>query len=187
MINVQKKEFGRLEIKYFSIPNDYPEVIIMEGIYAFHKFNKKVFDIEKFDSYTPTHMHKDYPLVKNESVVAKCNCVKIFLDVDRESARVIRIHRDMSTRHFGNDLTGDKENLEKMFRQNVWPSTDKWISKGKETCDYLIEGGSFNTEQCDKTVKLVLSQFGIVATPKDYSNEPKFTNPRVTYMKIIKK
>lgn len=118
----------------FLIKNNFPEILIIEGIFAMNIFNKICFDIKKFD---PTDSTKEGYMI-NPNIYFNLNVFSIRMVVCKEKMCKIKICRDILERNH------TKEEAKFMFLNQSWPAAMKWIYSDKFKADVDIIHGSFN-------------------------------------------
>ena len=145
-INSSEYNFITQRRKDIEIKNIYPDVIIVEGIYAFNLFNKKVFDCEKLDPFLKPDEHKmdDDFYYKENTFKIKADVFKIEFRLKKEKMREIRLKRDSLSRANKEYLKDLSERLDQM----VLPAAKKWIYTKYNEPDVITKGGTFNEKEC---------------------------------------
>lgn len=134
--------------KDIIIPNIYPDIILIDGIYSFNLFNKNMFDITRLDPYKDIESHDTNVYTNNTyNFLEKFNVLKIQLKISKEYAKKIRIERDIKKRF--KDCSSEFINmLEYKFEKMIWPASEKWIYSPENTSDIEIPLGTMNLEFC---------------------------------------
>lgn len=134
--------------KDIIIPNIYPDIILIDGIYAFNLFNKNMFNITRLDPYKDIESHDTNVYTDNDhNFLTKFNVLKIQLKISKEYAKKIRIERDIKKR-FKNCSPEFIDMLEHKFEKTIWPATEKWIYSPYNISDINIPLGTMNLELC---------------------------------------
>lgn len=116
------------------IPNCFPKVVIIEGLYALNLFNEKVFDVEVFDPYDSSKEG----FTDNITSYPDFGILKIRLNICKNRMEYTRVCRDVLERSRGY--------LEStfQFRSQVWPATTKWVYSDVFKSNIDLVHGSFN-------------------------------------------
>ncbi|KAF7684518.1 Uridine kinase [Astathelohania contejeani] len=124
----------------FYIPNNCPDIIIIEGIYSFNTINHKVFDIKKFNPMKSHEMNT--PLFKDPSFLfSKFKVLKVRLSVCKSKSFKVRMARDLLLR--GKSV----EQVIHQFENQVWPATFKWVNSSEFRENIKLIHGTFNKQQ----------------------------------------
>lgn len=133
------------------IENKRPEVIILEGIYAFNLVNDQKFNIEQFDPLNSCkHIQEEF--IKNGASFG-FKVLKIKLSMCKSKSLEVRIERDVFQR---NKL---REESILQFENQVWPATRKWVNNVKFAEDIRIVHGSFNEERVVALIEELVKYF----------------------------
>ncbi|KAM0677762.1 hypothetical protein BDAP_001611 [Binucleata daphniae] len=136
----------------YKILNKKPNVIILEGIYAFNCLSPKVFAIEEFDVYDSEKVI-DNMFTKNEIDFSQYKIVNIRLTMCKSKSLAIRKERDVN-------LRGKSEEVCNMqFNTQTWPASVKWVSSLEFNDDIRILHGSFNESKIQSLVNAVSDYF----------------------------
>lgn len=132
--------------------NNFPKIVIMEGIYAFNSINDYVFDLKKFDPHDSSRIIQNQ-FVKNCNLLTQFNILKIRLAVCKSKSLEIRVARDIIERN------KTKEEAIKQFENQVWPATIKWVNNECFKEDIKIIHGSFNDDKIKMLVSVLSKYF----------------------------
>lgn len=133
------------------VKNIKPNVVIVEGIYAFNSINKNVFNVTDLDPYD-TNKEVQNIYVPNP-YTPSFKSLKINLTNCYEKSKVIRIERDVKER--GRSY----EDAKNQFDNFSWPSACKWVLTDPTNVDIRIVHGSFNEKQCQYILGCITNFF----------------------------
>lgn len=149
----QKYDFMTMNSDKYYEDNQYPDVVIVEGLYAFNVFQEKVFNTEILDpkqrvknileSGRELFVKNTFDFFTNNNIKA----YKILLSMTETLCRKLRMTRDRTYR-FKEASVEFKNNLEKKFDENIWPATKEWVYSPDLKPTKCIEDGTRNNERC---------------------------------------
>ncbi|ORD93688.1 URK [Enterospora canceri] len=128
--------------------NTNPDVIVVEGLYAFNLFNSSVFDCSRISCWKKPPENEN-ELIENETGIAECRSIRILLQANKKRVKELRAKRDQAERN----TTAETESLDVRLDEYVWPATEKWVHSAHSRVDYLIPDGSFNVGECMRVAK----------------------------------
>jgi uridine kinase len=134
------------------VPNVYPKVIIIEGIFGFNIVNDKIFNIKEFDAYNSDKVIKQ-EYIENDIDLNQYNILKIQMLLDKERMMNVRVERDVQS----NNATREQSILR--FNTKIWPSTQRWIYTKYNVGHIVIKDGTFNLDECDILSESILNYF----------------------------
>lgn len=128
--------------------NTFPELIIIEGIYAINCFSPECFDVCGFDPYNPSKERWQ----ENSNKFPNFCVLTIKLAHCFQKMKSIRVERDILSR-------GRTEEFAiRQFEEQVWPASKKWINNSHFVADIVLIHGTFNS--CGyKTLFSALTEF----------------------------
>lgn len=158
-----KYDFSTQKRRDHDFKNNFPEIILVEGIYAFNVFNEDEFDCEILNPCKPPLEHTENWLKPNDflkSTIEKkgCKVIKIELKMEKDKMKQIRMKRDCGTR-YGNTSKWFMDTLEHRFETLIWPATEKWVICKNNNADIVIEGGSFNEDRCKEVGQKLFNNY----------------------------
>ena len=146
------------------IDNPHPDIIIIEGIYAFNIFNRFALNLPLFSPFKLPTEHPDNVWVENDLISffqEKFNILKLRLRVrNKDVAKNIRVRRDPVKFFSKEDPELIHKAIVKRFDEMVWPATRKWIDEEINNVDIELYGGTFNlrdSEELCKEISYVLN------------------------------
>lgn len=148
--DINKKEY---------LPNTYPSVVIVEGIYAFNVINHYKFNLDELD---PNNSDKaiSREFVESDHNLDGFKVLKIFLPLCKNKLWEIRKSRDMK-------LKKPFECIKKRFEGMIWPDTLRWVYSTLENNDIQITHGNFN----EKKMNYLIRQLVLFFSEKEISYE----------------
>ncbi len=152
-VTLNKIDYVKCTSESYQEENSYPDVIIFEGIYALNLFNKKIFNVEKYDCMKlPSQEISEEYIDNPDDFSQDFNIVRIFFKIDKETMFKIRLERDIKE---GRHKLAKEESREKFveyltpkFDQKIWPSTERWVNF-VEQANFIVPSGSRNLEACE--------------------------------------
>lgn len=162
------------------IQNEFPDLIVLEGIYAFNLFNEEKFDISKLDPYITADLHDSDVLMPNEDLYTLKSLFdykKILFDINYDMLFSFRCKRDFSTRVIHQD---ERAFIQKRIAKYMWPAVKHWVLSSQNTYDCKVRGGTHNIEGCMGIMSFLLGALDIVdegentCTMKSYISPDKY-------------
>lgn len=144
-----------------TIENTFPEVIILEGIYAFNLFNEMIFDMDKINPYVSASETPDDVLIPNKDLNlfhTLFKIPKILLDIDLNTLTSVRLHRDTLLREAQPE---ELDFIKIRVTDFIWPATQKWVLSPHNTFNYIIVGGSHNAKECAEVSSKLFKRYAI--------------------------
>ncbi|EJW03074.1 hypothetical protein EDEG_02553 [Edhazardia aedis USNM 41457] len=135
-----------------TILNPKPTVIIIEGIYSFNIFNKKVFNLPNFDCRNSIKKIEN-EFVDNSNKFPNFRILRLKLCICQSKGLKVRISRDVLLRG------RVAENSIVQFNKFVWPATKKWVYNKIFETDVAIAHGNFNEKKMKLFVGAVTKFF----------------------------
>ncbi|OQS55254.1 udk [Ecytonucleospora hepatopenaei] len=156
-------DFSSQKRKDIFYKNTFPEVILVEGIYAFNLFNTQEFDCDLLDPFKQPLEHsgnfvKENDFLKKVILENNCKVIKVELKLEKEKMKTIRMRRDMGARYADSSVKF-RDMLEKRFETLIWPATEKWVLSKNNFADILIENGTFNMKKCKEVGENIFKMF----------------------------
>ncbi|KRH92284.1 putative Armadillo/beta-Catenin/plakoglobin protein, partial [Pseudoloma neurophilia] len=135
--------------KLEDIENPFPEILIIEGIYAMNLFSENCFDSKEFSPYDSNLSG----FMKNPYKYPKFGILNIKLRTCKDMMSEIRIFRDMDERG------RTKNETIKQFSDYVWPATKKWVENPIFKPDIILIHGTFNKKKLKILFKAITKHF----------------------------
>ncbi len=133
---VQRCRFNSLTLESFPYveKNRFPDVIIIEGLYAFNLFSKEMFDIAKLDCFKPVDRQVYKPYIPNPNKYYESfEFERVLFYHEKEEALRDLIKRIYSYKKHKRSIKKVKSEVEEIFEKKHWPVLTKWVY----TADYF--------------------------------------------------
>ncbi|KAL6122125.1 hypothetical protein NUSPORA_00864 [Nucleospora cyclopteri] len=160
---LRKRDITTKTSRSETIINNYPKILILEGIYAFNLINPYCFNIKNLDPFRPPENHLDHLIfTKNPlNLYRLFNLLKIRFELDKTLLKDIRLKRDV---RFG----FTKEEINHTLESYVLPGISKWNLNQMNQSDILIKNGTFNDSECNELIDKICSFYHLKGIKLDF-------------------
>ncbi|KAI5151081.1 uridine kinase [Enteropsectra breve] len=135
--------------------NSFPNVIILEGIYAFNMLNKQKFNLEEYNVLN-SHQEIENEYIENPNRWNNFTIKKVLFVMDKGEIRKIRTERASK-----NGRSDCEDESHARFEKFVWPATQRWVySENMLSADHEVLKGTHNCEEINKITRELLDSMG---------------------------
>ncbi len=128
--------------------NTFPEVIILDGIYAMNLFNDKIFNVSEYDCLKPSNQEISVEYIDNPNNFSNFfDIFSVLFLIDEKDGLNLRIKRDINeNRHYlAKEETKNQYilHLTEKYCEKILPSTYRWVNYVPQP-DYFVPDGYMN-------------------------------------------
>ncbi|ORD93685.1 URK [Enterospora canceri] len=155
MIKMCSFDFISQKFRVFYVANTQPEIVIVEGLYAFNLFAKYSFDTARMEAWAPPESNP-YSLKENEHGFHLCQNTKVLLKMDKSATRALRYKRDTCSRYTRDEHDLFQMDLEERFEKFIWAARNKWVHAPHFEPDIVAENVVQSPSRCAHLVETIL-------------------------------